>query len=289
MDAGPAPLPNHLLAVPAPPPQLDPPADPLDVAALRAAGFATVVHRAEVGSTMDEARRQADDALASLPLVVVADRQAAGRGRRGAGWWQADGALAASVVLDGGGAGPPRPIWALACGVALAETIRALEPAVPAVVRWPNDVEAGGRKLAGILVETAAHARAVVGIGVNTTGTAATAPEPLRHRVATLPDLAGRPLGRDVLLAAFLPRFVELLAALARDGAALARRYRPLCALDGTPVTLHLGAERHAGTCRGIATSGALVIDTPAGRREFSSGSLADPATVWPGARRGER
>ena len=270
--------------MPAPPPQIDSGSDRLDVAALRAAGYATVVHRAEVGSTMDAAREVAEDPAASLPAVVVADRQAAGRGRRGAGWWQAAGGLAASVVV-GGDAGPPRPVWALACGVALAEAIRALEPAVPAVVRWPNDVECGGRKLAGILVETAAHARAVVGIGVNTTGSAAAAPEPLRDRVGTLPDLTGRSLDRTALLAEFLPRFTGLLAALERDPDVLAHRYRPLCALDGTVVTLHAGPERHAGMCRGITASGALVIDTPTGRREFASGSLTDPAAVWPAAR----
>ncbi|MFM7109323.1 MAG: biotin--[acetyl-CoA-carboxylase] ligase [Planctomycetaceae bacterium] len=269
--------------MPAPSPQLESGPDPLDVAALRAAGFATVVHRAEVGSTMDEARPLAADPATALPAVVVADRQAAGRGRRGAAWWQAPGALAASIVIDGGDAGPPRPTWALACGVALAEAIRHLEPAVAAVVRWPNDVEAGGRKLAGILVETAAHARAVVGIGVNTTGSAAAAPEALRHRVGTLPDITGRALCRGTLLAAFLPRFVELVESPNRDGGALARRYRPLCALDGTVITLHAGAERHTGVCRGITASGALVIDTPTGRREFTSGSLTDPAAAWTG------
>ena len=268
--------------MPAPPPHLESGSGPLDVAALRAAGFATVVHRAEVGSTMDDARRLADDPDTALPAVVVADRQAAGRGRRGAGWWQAPGALAASIVVDGGGAGAPRPTWALACGVALAEAIRALEPGVAPVVRWPNDIEVAGRKLAGVLVETAAHARAVVGIGVNTAGSAAAAPETLRDRVATLPDLAGRPLGRDDLLAAFLPRFIEIIGSLGRGGDTLIRRYRPLCALDGTVVTLHAGSERHAGVCRGIAASGALVIDTAAGRREFTSGSLNDPASVWP-------
>lgn len=241
--------------MPAPSPQIAPDTAPLDVPRLVAAGFATVVHRSAVASTMDAARALADDPATPLPAVVVADRQEAG----------------------------PRPTWALACGVALAETLRAIEPQVAALVRWPNDVEAAGRKLAGILVETAAHGRAVVGIGVNTSGTAAAAPAPIRHRVGTLPDLTGRPFDRTVLLAEFLPRCVELIAALERDPEALLDRYRPLCALDGTVVTVHSAAARHAGVCRGIARSGALVVDTPTGRREFSSGSLADPADVWPG------
>lgn len=269
--------------MPAPPPQIAPDAAPLDTPRLVAAGFATVVHRPSVASTMDEARALADEPATPLPAVVVADRQEAGRGRRGAGWWQAEGALAASLVITGAGVGPPRPIWALASGVALAEALREVAPQVAALVRWPNDVEAGGRKLAGILVETAAHGRAVVGIGVNTTGTAADAPAPIRHRVGTLPDLTGRPLDRAALLAAFLPRFVALLTAVERDADGLLVRYRPLCALDGTVVTVHAGATRHTGVCRGIAHSGALVVDTPTGREEFSSGSLADPADVWPG------
>lgn len=269
--------------MPAPPPQIAAGTDPLDTRALAAAGFATVVHRAHAESTMDDARCLADDPAAVLPGLVVADRQVAGRGRRGAGWWQAPGALAASIVLDGGPAGAPRPFWSLACGLALAETIRALEPEVAAVVRWPNDVEAGGRKLAGIIVETAARSRAVVGIGVNTSGSAADAPPPLRPRVATLPDLTGRALDRAALLAGFLPRFTDLLATLARDPDALPGRYRPLCALEGTVVTLHAGTARHSGTCRGIARSGALLVDTPTGRMEFISGSLSDPATAWPG------
>lgn len=269
--------------MPAPPPHLAAVTEPLDTAALRAAGYATVVHRAEVASTMDAARLLADDPGTALPAVVVADRQVAGRGRRGAGWWQADGALVATIVATDEAAGGPRPIWALACGVALAESIRDLEPAVAAVVRWPNDVEAAGRKLAGILVENAARGRALFGVGVNTSGSAADAPPALRERVATLPDLTGRAASRATLLAALLPRLVGLLGDIARDPEALGRRYRPLCGLDGTPVTLHAGSDRHSGICRGIAPSGALVIDTPTGRREFVSGSLSDPAAIWPG------
>jgi BirA family biotin operon repressor/biotin-[acetyl-CoA-carboxylase] ligase len=266
--------------MPAPSPQIAGQGAPLDTAVLARAGFATVVHLPEVASTMDAARSLA---AAALPAVVVADRQSSGRGRRGAGWWQAPGSLAASLVVDAGASGGPQPVWSLACGVALAETIAALEPEVEPLVRWPNDVEAGGRKLAGILVETLPDRRVVVGIGVNTTGSAAEAPRPIAARVGTLPDLVGRPLDRTRLLAGFLPRWLDLVAAIAVDPAELVRRYRPRCALSGKFVTLHVGAERHAGTCRGITPAGGLVLETAAGAIECNAGSLTPPGAEWAG------
>jgi len=266
--------------MPTPSPQIAGQGAPLDTAALARAGFATVVHLPEVASTMDAARSLA---AAALPAVVVADRQSSGRGRRGAGWWQAPGSLAASLVVDAGASGGPQPVWSLACGVALAETIAALEPEVEPLVRWPNDVEAGGRKLAGILVETLPDRRVVVGIGVNTTGTAAEVPQAIAHRVVTLPDLVGRPLDRTRLVAGFLPRWLDLLAAIAADPAELVSRYRPRCALAGTNVTVHAGAARHVGICRGITPAGCLVLETATGLVECAAGSLTPPGDVWAG------
>jgi BirA family biotin operon repressor/biotin-[acetyl-CoA-carboxylase] ligase len=257
--------------------------DAIDPAALRVAGLATVEILAETGSTMERARELAADGGCPLPAIVIAERQTAGRGRRGAHWWQPPGSLAASLVLEAGTDGGPPPTWSLACGVALAETLREIEPAARACVRWPNDVEVEGRKLAGILVEAVAAGRVVFGIGVNTTGTAAAAPPALARRVATMPDLTGRSLPRGLLLASFVPRFRELLAAIAADPALLAARYRPLCGLAGRRVTIHVGSERHEGLCRGIAASGALELDTAAGPMQFVSGSLTDPADVWRG------
>jgi len=256
--------------------------DPIDPAALHAAGFAAVEVLAEAESTMIRARELAADASCPLPVAVIADRQTRGRGRRGARWWQPPGSLAVSIVLTAD-AGTPPPSWSLACGVALAETLRAVTPGVEAVVRWPNDVEVAGRKLAGILVEAVAGGRTIFGIGVNTTGSAAAAPAALVRRVATLPDLVGTALPRERLLVEFLPRFRRLLRELAADPGLLPRRYRPLCALDGEPVTIHVDAARHHGICRGIASDGALMIDTAAGRMRFASGSLTDPADVWHG------
>jgi BirA family biotin operon repressor/biotin-[acetyl-CoA-carboxylase] ligase len=257
------------------------------VALVRAGVVAGVEHLPETGSTMDAARLVAADRATPLPLLVIADRQVQGRGRRGAGWWQAPGSLAMSLVVDAHrvtGHGPPPATWSLACGVALAEAIRALVPGVEALVRWPNDVEVPGRKkLAGILVETAPEGRVIFGIGVNTTGTAADAPEAIRHRVATMPDISGRPLPRQDLLAAFIPRLLALITAMDREPTMLPDRYRPLCCVVGTSVTIHVDHTRHTGLCRGITDDGRLVLDAPQGLMFFRSGSLTPPDDVWPG------
>jgi BirA family biotin operon repressor/biotin-[acetyl-CoA-carboxylase] ligase len=273
------------------PNDLPPPPDRLDGPALIGDGVAATAEVfEEVASTMDRARQLAADDGCRLPAVVVADRQTRGRGRQAARWWQPPGSLAVSIVVGGGHTmGGPRPTWSLACGVALAEVIAALEPSIDPRVRWPNDLESGGRKLAGILVETAPNGRAIFGIGVNTTGSAADAPVAIRHRVATVPDRAGRTLAREPLLVAFLPRFLRLLAEMTADPRVLVDRYRPLCGLTGRDVTVFRGVDPGiaegaiTGRCLGIDIDGAIVIETLAGRLHLSSGSLTHPGDVWHG------
>lgn len=246
--------------------------------------FALVERHAVVESTMVRAREIAADCAAALPAAVIADRQTRGRGRRGAGWWQSPDSLAVSIVVEAPAPSvAPPPTWSLACGVALVETLRDLLPQVATVVRWPNDVYVGTAKLAGILVETIASGRAIFGIGVNTSGTAADAPPALRRRIATISDLTGRPLDRGTLLVAFLPRLLALLDSLDDDPAILPNRYQPLCGLTGHEVVLHVGDRIDRGICRGIAADGALLLDTDAGPLHCLTGSLTAPADLWPG------
>ena len=81
----------------------------------------------------------------------------------------------------------------------------------------------------------------------------------------------------------FLPRLLALLDELTADPTRLVTRYRPLCGLSGKDVTVFRGHQRITGRCQGIDSSGALVLDTVAGRLHLASASLTDPAAVWSG------
>src|SRR6185436_9860537 len=109
----------------------------------------------------------------AVPVLLVADEQTAGRGRRGRRWHSAPGAgltfsLARRIRR------PARELAALSlvAGVAAARALRSLGVA-PAALKWPNDLVVGGAKLGGILVETRVSGRgtlAVFGIGINLRG-----------------------------------------------------------------------------------------------------------------------
>jgi BirA family transcriptional regulator, biotin operon repressor / biotin---[acetyl-CoA-carboxylase] ligase len=141
--------------------------------------------------------------------VAVAEHQTEGRGRRGRAWTDAPGtSLLLSLVLR-----PPVPVKRLpeltvvaagACAGAIA-ALTGLE----AEVKEPNDVLAGGRKLAGVLGE-ATEERVVLGIGVNVNQSAAQLPEDARLPPTSLRLQLGRPVDRVLLL-------VELLDRLERD------------------------------------------------------------------------
>lgn len=265
--------------------------DPIDSQWLRTFGrLATVEHFPETASTMHRSRVLAATWSGDrLPALVLADRQTDGRGRRGAGWWQAAGSLAMTLVVDPAWLGWPTAAerspaaagWSLACGVALAEAVMHAEPGVQAGLRWPNDLEVEGRKLAGILAEGTPSGRVLFGIGVNTSGSTTEAPPPLRDRVITMPDLVGRILPRQRLLEDFLPRLWEILTQLASTPHLLRERYAPLCTLTGRQVTFHHGDEQVQGLCLGIASDGALRIRTAAGDRSFHGGSLTPQISQW--------
>lgn len=230
-------------------------------------GF-TVEILPEVDSSNSELMRRAR-AGRNEPVLLVAERQTAGRGRLGRGWDSAPGAsLTFSLGL------PLAPVdWSglsLAVGVSVAES---LHPAIQ--LKWPNDLWVRDHKLAGILIETASFGEgaggryAVIGIGIN-----------IAHRPATAlstPPAALRDLLPDVDAPAALLRIVP---ALVRDVQAFAQagfpafrlRFEARDALRDRPVTLSDGTS---GTAHGVTDDGSLLVHTAAGLQAISSSEVS--------------
>jgi BirA family biotin operon repressor/biotin-[acetyl-CoA-carboxylase] ligase len=208
------------------------------------------------------------------PVLLVAGSQTAGRGRAGRSWQSAAGAsLTFSLAWKFDCALPQLVGLPLAVGVAIADALHAC--GVDARLKWPNDVLLDERKLAGILIETAAAKDgiwAIVGIGINLA-----LPPDLAERIGSpatgLPSLAVAP---DDILAALLNSLAQALAGFGDQGLApFTGRWNALHAWAGQQVVvLDHGQERQQGAAVGIDDSGRLLIDTASGRVAVLSGDV---------------
>ena len=160
------------------------------------------IELAECGSTNDEAARLARMG-AKHGTVVIADAQKSGRGRDGRLWASPPGGLYLSAVLR-----PPLPLvdvppMTLAIGIGVCDAARTAGAA--AVLKWPNDVLVGGRKLAGVLVEAQSQGNrldaVIVGIGVNLDGAL---PDDLAERAVSLAEASGHSVDRSAFVASLL-------------------------------------------------------------------------------------
>src|SRR5262245_20640762 len=137
---------------------------------------ARIDYHETIGSTSDRAIEIGALDEIALPLLVLAERQTAGRGRGANRWCSADGALTFSLVLEARRDRLPPDRWpqvALVAGVAVCEALEGLAPRAELRVKWPNDVYLADGKVCGILCESipGMSDRIVVGIGVNVNNT----------------------------------------------------------------------------------------------------------------------
>jgi BirA family biotin operon repressor/biotin-[acetyl-CoA-carboxylase] ligase len=206
--------------------------------------------------------------------VVVADSQAAGRGRRGRAWLDEPGAsLLASIVLRPRLEPARLPGLSLAAAVAVAEALTRTAGVTPRL-KWPNDVLVGGRKLAGILLESRLsgnRATTVLGVGVNLTQRVF--PAELAHTATSVWLVSGRLVDRDSLLAALLDALGEWRRRLERQGFAPVRaRWRALADTLGRTVTV----DGVSGVAVDVDADGALVVaDAEGRRRRIVAGEVA--------------
>jgi BirA family biotin operon repressor/biotin-[acetyl-CoA-carboxylase] ligase len=226
-------------------------------------------------STSDHCRALAA-AGAADGACALALHQTAGRGSRGRQWASGEGNLHLSVLLRPGGAAREAGQWALLAGVALADALVPLlpEPAL-LTLKWPNDVRLGGRKLAGVLVDSAADAAGrlawlVVGFGVNL----AVAPPSAGSEAAALAEVVRPPTPE-----AFAPHLLASLGGWRRRFAA--EGFAPVRAAwlargpaAGTRVTLRLGGHACEGSFAGLAEDGALRMASGGRVVTFGTGEV---------------
>ncbi len=221
-------------------------------------------HFDEVESTNDEAHRLAD-AGALHGEVVVADFQTQGRGRRGRSWVAPRGtALTFSVILRPALPATRAPEITLVAAVAVAEAAR--EMGAPAArIKWPNDVECKGRKIAGLLTELRAEPdrvrHAVLGVGFNVSLQMHDFPEELRQIATSLLLESGERLARPVVCAALLEHLEEWLSLHETEGfPPVADRWRELSSTLGRRVRIVGGGETVEGDAVDLADDGALLV-----------------------------
>jgi BirA family biotin operon repressor/biotin-[acetyl-CoA-carboxylase] ligase len=229
-----------------------------------------LIPRDVVDSTNERAFAALERGEARHGDVFWALGQTAGRGRRGAVWHSARGeGLYVSVVLS---PGPPplRPaVVTMAAGIAVHGAVRALGLR-DVHLKWPNDLVAGGAKLAGILVETRgldpARPHYVVGIGVNVRQRAFP-PELVAERAVT--SLARE--GCDVTVERTLEALLRTLARdleRARDpGPELARDYLEATGLRGRPVEVEAHDGSRSGVVRELSLERGLELELAGGAR----------------------
>ena len=229
-------------------------------------GF-TVEVLPQIASTNTELMRRARAGQCE-PVLLVAEAQTAGRGRLGRQW--SSGASAGASLTFSLGLPLQVADWSglsLAVGVSVASS---LHPALQ--LKWPNDAWLHGRKLAGILIETAsvgATRFAVIGVGVNIAPRDALG---LATAPAWLQELLPGIDAPQTLLRLAAPLVQAVLRFQAQGFAPFMDTFHARDALAGRSVTLSDGTT---GEARGVDGSGALLVHTSAGLKKISSSEVS--------------
>jgi len=222
----------------------------------------------EVGSTNEVLKLRARDAWPEW-TVALAERQTEGRGRHGRAWISAPGNLHLSVLIRPALPAGAASVLPLAAGLAVCQAVA--EGGVAAELKWPNDVLVHGRKLAGVLVESASGSRgiesAVVGVGVNVGVVPAELAPDEAERITSIAAQTGAKADILVVAAAVLVRLRVCYDALAKGGpAAVVQGWlRHAVPWWGRGVEVRSEGRKLSGIARGVDARGALLLEDASG------------------------
>ncbi|WP_145408864.1 biotin--[acetyl-CoA-carboxylase] ligase [Paenibacillus xylanexedens] len=222
-------------------------------------------------STQADVQQLADEGV-SEGAVVLAEEQTSGRGRYGRSWYSPPGkGIWMSILLR-----PQQPLrntpqLTLLTGLAVCRAIRSFT-GVDAGIKWPNDVLVNGRKVCGILMESALEDHelryCIAGIGVDVNFDKQDYPEELSAIATSLQIETGKSVDRTLLTAAILTELEQLYDMYQKQG------FNVIAALwEALSVSLHRDIEVSnaqgvvEGIAMGIDSSGALIVQKKDGER----------------------
>lgn len=243
-------------------------------------------------------------------LVVLAEEQTAGRGRRNRRWFAPPfSSILMSVLLFPPDAVRNAMLLTSLAALAVSELLRE-QFALVARIKWPNDVRVSGKKVCGILVErpilrprgsaqpflkasgdlpprgsTRAASRAtVIGIGVNVNVPATAFPAQLHSPASSLMELCGRSIDRSELVRLLVQRLDSLYGlVLAGKSAAVWRRWHGLADLVGQPVKITCSRGSHRGELVAICPPEVIAVRLASGKTlELSAEQVLSIAEVEP-------
>ena len=231
----------------------------------------------ELDSTNNYAREIAAEG-ASEGTAVLARQQTAGRGRLGRSWVSPAGAgLYLSVILRPEVAPAQASLITLAAAIAVAETLR-LDYRTPADIKYPNDILVEGRKLCGILVESAIEGGrllyVVAGIGVNLRQREF--PEELKETATSLFLEAGIDVMPDDFSRALFVRLSRWYEVTKQQPEQVISRWEELSSYAQDCAIRVVASDATVdGRTRGLTPGGALRVELADGRiREIVSGDI---------------
>lgn len=219
------------------------------------------------------------DAGVRAPFVLLAERQTAGRGRRGRAWSSpfAENLYCSVVVRVDGGMSQVEAL-SLTVGLAVARALQACGLSA-AGLKWPNDVLVDGRKISGILLELAGDpadvCHVVVGVGINVNmlvDTSAVIDQPW----TSVRQCLGKPMDRNQLAGELLRQLRDYFATHWRDGfAGVREEWEALHVWRGKFVALTAGQGATLGVVLGVDQRGAIRLEVDGRERSFSGGELS--------------
>ncbi len=233
----------------------------------------------ETDSTNEEVKRQAENG-ALEGLLVAADLQTAGKGRKGREWSNPAGVNIAMSFLLKPDFSPDTAsmltlLMALSCAKAI-KNVAGLESGI----KWPNDIVHRGKKLVGILTEMSIDedeiGYVVVGTGINVNGTEF--PGDIKDTATSLFIETGHPVSRSALTAECALQFEKYYGIFKKDLdlRSLKDEYNALCVNCGKRVKVLDPAGSYEGTARGINGNGKLIVNRDNGSvTEIGSGEVS--------------